>query len=289
MQNALKTSYPDPQDEIKFEGAGRKKIFKYQRALIVLLLLAVVIALFNYFSNQKKPVVEAKKLLEPTQNVPLKNQPTASSESPASSPAVKVPGPVKSANPVKSPGPLPEKEKIKLAYMSDKKYMALNRYERFPKKGNKTVRPPEPKVRDTVTLGDRPLALAGKGFHLKGLQSRPGAGLHMDFPHRLQKPVEKREVIPEDRLDLQLTQIKSSRSLIFHPLRQSLGTDNRQAHYQGDEKSEKRKPLLLGKIPETKLLLMEGEESTLILRPGTESMDLLSGNEKVNRNNFSRW
>jgi hypothetical protein len=140
-----------------------------------------------------------------------------------------------------------------------------------------------------VVPGDNPLVLAGKGFQLRGLQSRPREGLYIDFTHRLQKPLDKMEVIPEDHLDLQLSRVKSSKDLIFHPLRQSLGKDNRQIVNLEDAKLEKKKPRILEDIPETKLLLAEGKKSSLVLRTGNESLDLLSGNEKINRNTYNRW
>jgi len=68
-----------------------------------------------------------------------------------------------------------------------------------------------------------------------------------------------------------------------------LGIDNRQIIHQEDEKPKMKKPQVLDDIPETKLLLMEGDKSFLILRRASESLDLLSGNEKINREKYSRW
>ena len=59
--------------------------------------------------------------------------------------------------------------------------------------------------------------------------------------------------------------------------------------YLEDEKPEKKNPQVLENISETKLLLMEADSSFLILRRSRESMDLLGGNEKINRKKYNRW
>lgn len=183
-----------------------------------------------------------------------------------------------------------ETKKItKLAYQGDEEYLSLNRYERFSQGTKKSVRINRQKVRDTVTAREKPLTLGGRGFDFKGRQRQAKTGRFANFTHRLQKPLPKMEPVPKDSLDLGMAQAKSRKDLIFHPVRQAFGEYNRQKNYLKDEKSEKKNPQVLEDIPETKLLLMEADNSYMVLRRSRESLDLLSGNEKINRKKYNRW
>ena len=72
-------------------------------------------------------------------------------------------------------------------------------------------------------------------------------------------------------------------------MRPALGKYSRQKFYLKGEKPDDKNPQVLQAISDTKLLLMEADNSLLILRPSRESLDLLSGNEKINRKEFNRW
>ncbi|MCH8311904.1 MAG: hypothetical protein IID17_02825 [Nitrospinae bacterium] len=281
MSNALKIPFPseDDAEENYAEDVKEEKIFKYKRPLLILFLLVLGIAVFSTVGNQKKQIVEKKKLPEPSAVAPSEVKEATSVSLPA----------VNKSDPPKISATLSRDDNIDLAYKGDKDYLALNRYERFPRAAKKPAGTNKQKVRDTVTAIDNPLTLAGRGFDINRFSSQSRTGRHVGFINRLQKPLPKMKQFPEDHLDLQLTQAKSSKDLIFHPLRQALGDDNRQIIHQEDEKLKMKKPQVLDDIPETKLLLMEGDKSFLILRRASESLDLLSGNEKINRKKYSRW
>lgn len=181
------------------------------------------------------------------------------------------------------------KDKIKKpSYVNDAEYLALPRYERFSQTEKKPVQSHRQKVRDTVTRSDNPLTLGGRGLDFKGRQPRPKQNRLADFTHRLKKPVPKMEPVSKDNLDLKLSQVKGVKDLIFHPVRWALGKYNRQKIYLKDEQPEERKPQILDNIPETRLLLMEEDNSFLVLRRSPKSLDLLGGNEKVNRKEYFR-
>jgi len=183
-----------------------------------------------------------------------------------------------------------ETKKItKLAYQGDEEYLSLNRYERFSQGTKKPVRSNRQKVRDTVAPGEKPLTLGGRGFDFKGRQRQAKTGRFVNFTHRLHKPLPKMEPVPEDSLDLGMTQTKSRKDLIFHPVRRALGKYSRQKIYLKDEKPKKENPQVLENIAETKLLLMEADNSFMVLRRSGESLDLLGGNEKINRKKYNRW
>lgn len=281
MSIALKIPFPsgDDAEEIYPEEVEEEKIFKHKRALLILFLLVLGVAVFSTVGNQKKQIVAENKLPEPSITAPTASKEAISVSLPA----------VNKSDPPKIPAVLSRGDNINLAYKGDKNYLALNRYERFPRAEKKPVGTNQQKVRDTVTVIDKPLTLAGRGFDVKRFSSQSSTGRHLGFINRLQKPLPKIEQIPEDHLDLQLTQAKSSKDLIFHPLRPAFGKYNRQMIHQKNERPSMKKSQVLDEIPETKLLLMEGEKSFLILRPGSEPLDLLSGNEKINRKKFNRW
>jgi hypothetical protein len=259
MLNALKNPFPDDPDADSREEVGENNFLKYKRPLLILFLLVLVVGAFSLFTKQN---IEAKNI--------------------AKSLAV-------TSSAADIPTPLFKDNIAKLTYKGDKEYLALNQFERFPEPAKTSVRTNRQKVRATVTRGDKPLTLAGRGFDFKGLQPQSRAAGDVGFVHRLQKPFAKMESNPKDHLDLQLTQAKSSKDLIFHPSSPAFGKYNRQKKYIKDEKPENRKPQVLQDIPETKLLFTEADNSLLILRPGRESLDLLGGNEKINRNEFNRW
>jgi hypothetical protein len=223
--------------------------FKYKQSLLVLFFLALLVLVVGVFSlpaNQKENIAKEKK----------------------------------------SPTSLSKDKIVKPDYENDAEYLALPRYERFSQTEKKLIQSHRQKVRDTVARSDKPLTLGGRGLDFKGRQPRFQQNRLADFAHRLKKPVPKMERVAKDNLDLQLSQVKGAKDLIFHPVRQALGKYNRQKNYLKDEQPEERKRQILDDIPETRLLLMEGDNSFLVLRRSSESLDLLGGNEKVNRKEY---
>lgn len=279
MLNALKNSFPDEPDADFQEEARENNLIKYKRPLLILFLLVLVVGASSLFPNQKQNIAAEKNLPKP----PAVPSPAVKESTTNSPPAVdqSVPAPI--------PTPLFKDNITELTYKSDKEYLALSQYEQFSRPAKTPVRISRQKVRDTVTRGDQPLTLAGRGFDFKGLQPQSRAAGDVGFVHRLKKPFPKMESLPQDHLDLQFTQAKSSKDLIFHPSRQALGKYNRQKIYLKDKKPEKKKTQVLQDIPETKLLFTDADNSFLILRPKRESLDLLGGNEKINRNEYNRW
>jgi hypothetical protein len=251
MSNPMKNYFPENPNVGSALKAGEGIFFKYKRSLLVLFFLALfvlVVGVFSLPANQKGNI--AKEKIPPSSFIKDK---------------------------VTKPG-----------YANDAEYLALPRYERFSQTEKKPTPSHRQKVRDTVIRSDKPLTLGGRGLDFKGRQPRPQQNRLADFTHRLKKSVPKMEPVSKDNLDLQLGQVKGVKDLIFHPVRQALGKYNRQKIYIKDEQPEERKPQTLDGIPETRLLLMEEDNSFLVLRRSTESLDLLSGNEKINKKEYFR-
>ncbi|GJL77665.1 MAG: hypothetical protein NPINA01_06540 [Nitrospinaceae bacterium] len=287
MPNAFKIPSEDSfihEDEVQ----KSEKIFKYKKSLLFLSLTLLIGAAFSlYFSSEDEIELSNKSLeqhLTPPDEhekpLPVQNQADQQSYV---SPIEKIPT-AELQNPLTSPSP--KKGDKEFSYRKDKEYLAMNRFER-PRVKVKEPTVSRLEIQDSVAVVDKPLALAGRGFDIKGFQSYSRETPQADFLRHLKRPVPKPDPVLKDHLDLQLSQVKSSKHLIFHPLGPSLSPFQKPAHPEGPE--PQKKPQALKPIPETKLLLNEGEKSGLLLRPGSESLDLLIGNEKINRKRYESW
>jgi len=185
--------------------------------------------------------------------------------------------------------PLQQREVQDWSYRRDDKYLSLDRHEppypdaiaRDTKQDNDKPGSPE-----TITAAQKPLILAGKGFDIQGFQFRSKEPLHVDFLRHLEKPAAQNKTdAPRDKLDLNLVQVKSSRDLIFHPSRPALGS---LPPIPPEERSEplKEKRFVVEEIPQTRVHFMDSRESALLLLPPDRPLDLLIGNEKINRKQF---
>ncbi len=170
--------------------------------------------------------------------------------------------------------------------------MSLNRYEPpYPpitESQPKTV-PAQSDIREALTGADKPLVLAGKGFDIQGFQSLTKEPMHVDFLQRLHRRDQGNvEEKPREQLDLALHQVKSSKSLIFHPTQPAL-SKLPPLPSEMNRETEIEKFEDMDEIPETHLHTQENKENLLILRPGSSSLNLLTGNEKLNKKQFGNW
>ncbi len=179
-----------------------------------------------------------------------------------------------------------QSEKKTLTFKSDPEYLAMNRFER-PSLELKSPVVARQNVQETIDVVDKPLIFAGRGFDIQGFQSHASQVIQADFIQHLNRPIQKVKTVRLERLDLQLTEAKTSKYLIFHPLGPALS--QRQKPVLWEKPEPPSKPHDLERIPETKLLFKENKKSQLILRPGNESLDLLIGHEKINRRDYGSW
>jgi len=282
MLNALKT----PSRFIEaVEGLNSGVVSKPKRYLPAVFFVLLGAAVFTLFSNQNEKQ-------EPKAQVS-----SESSQGKTVAPSTKeqrtkpLPGKNKPERTKKDRAPVQEaaassNEKT-LTFKKDKEYLSMNRFER-PALEARRPAVARQSVRDTVVVVDKPLVLAGRGFEIQKFQPRASQIVPTDFLEHLTRPVAKRKPVHRERLDLQLIQVKSSRHLIFHPLGPALSQLQKPAH-RNDLKRRQKKPHNLESIPETKLLFNESGKSDLLLRPGSESLDLLIGNEKINRREYGSW
>lgn len=145
----------------------------------------------------------------------------------------------------------------------------------------------ESKIPETVHIRDRGLIFGGAGFEIKGFEEVSRGKLNTGFIAHLRPPPIPAAIEREpDRLDLKDEKMKSKKNLIFHP---PLATSFRKEPLipktppSRKPTREEERPVALSEIPETKVLLTEEPEGLLKLRPDKEGLDLLIGNEKLNR------
>lgn len=271
MSNALKN--PGDHDADSVLEAGETGFLKFKRLLLILFLIVFfvqVVGVFSLYANQKKSIKMENNLKNSSHAQTLESRKAIDLSDSVSK-------------------PLSKNSAVELSYKSDQEYLAIARHERLSSAGKKPVRDDGQKVRDTVARSDKPLTLGGRGFDFKRRRLRSNSGRFVNFEYRLRQPLPQMELVPEDSLDLQLIEAKSSKDLIFHPARRAFGKYDRQGNYIKDAQPEERKTQVLENISETKLLLMEADDSFLILRRSSESLDLMSGNEKINRKKYNRW
>ena len=290
MLNALKTP---PLSHFKNEVEELKtgKVFKSKRTFFALFFVFLLVVVFSFFPNQNEKeesgtIASSEKSLVQPAAPPTKDQKTEPLPTQNKTEQAKL-DPEKEQVQRERVSPFFHGDKKELTFKSDKEYLSMNRFERPLLEAKDPVITRE-SVRDTVIVVNKPLVFAGRGFDIKGFRSHARTAVQADFLRHLNKPVPKMDRVPQEHLDLQLTQVKSSKYLIFHPLRPALSVLQKPT-LQENAEPQPKKPQVLQAIPETNLLLKESERSDLILRPGRESLDLMIGNEKINRKRYGSW
>lgn len=172
-------------------------------------------------------------------------------------------------------------------YEKDAEYMALNRYllPEYPRQ--KRVAKKHRDTADTVQVRDKLLTLGGRGLEIKGFEAQSYIKLEFDYYHHLQKhysiPAPK---VVEEKIDAQVKIDKNTKDYIYHPTRLAL---NRLKQLDMQEPEPPEEMVSLEKINETHLRLSRKRPTQLILHRSAKALDLLYGNESVNRNAFQKW
>ncbi len=147
----------------------------------------------------------------------------------------------------------------------------------------------ESATHDRVAVTDKPLVLGGRGLGIRQFQHAREADRHPDFLKRLENPYPyPAPVSPPAVLDLALSDIKSTKHLIYRPLRPALGRIP-DVDPDKDARVPSRHRVALDAIPETHLEYFKQERTGMRLLPAAERMDVLIGNENVNREDYKNW
>ena len=188
-----------------------------------------------------------------------------------------------------------EGEKLKKpSYLSDDEYIALNRHERLflqtpgeKRSGLSVHLVPEP--RDTVNVRDKPLIFAGKGFEIDDFRGLSEERLYFRFTRHLERdlplvPPAK----PREKLELDVEHTASTRDVVFHSPRAAFNKPLASDVEVVEEHVVEKKQPYVRRTPETKVLLEKGYDTNIVLEPSDKTMDLLIGNETLNREIFKK-
>ncbi len=145
----------------------------------------------------------------------------------------------------------------------------------------------ETATHDPVAVTDKPLVLGGRGLAVDHFQHAAEAERLPDFLKRLENPFPyPPPALPAAKLDPHLTDVKSTKHLVFRILRPALGRipdvdPDRDARVAIERRAD------LDAIEETHLDYFNQEQTEIQLLPAARQMDILIGNENVNREDFN--
>jgi hypothetical protein len=181
----------------------------------------------------------------------------------------------------------PDQKDNAVLYEKDAEYMALERHilPEYPQKKRVAIKHRD--IADTFQVRDKPLVLGHRGLEIKGFEMESYIKLEFDYYHHLQKhyPIPApRE--PKEKIDPQAKIAKYTKEFIYQPTRQAL---NKMKSVDMQEPEPQKAMAPLEKIPETYLRLSRKRPTQLILHRSDKALDMLYGNEKVNRDAYQKW
>jgi len=178
------------------------------------------------------------------------------------------------------------------AYKKDSAYRALNRYELPPPlrnhRANQVLRLREADL-NAVLSNDKPLVLAGRGFEILTFDAHAAPRIRVEgfgflAPETIRTGLQNRE----DHLDPLDEYLKSRRPMIFHSGATGFsGSPPSLPHLRPVPR--KVSPAFIPQaVPETHLLMRRNESARLRLEQADHALDILAGNEKLNRRSYGK-
>jgi hypothetical protein len=198
--------------------------------------------------------------------------------------------------PSQSTSPIPAAQRIALSelgsYSQDRAYSDVKRYELLPalladsKSRNRSAKGDNTHA-DSWTLADKHWVRAGKGFGVATEGMAPTGTVHLDdasyyFPTVALKPYSK----ASEHLEPMAGPFKSGKPLVFHSKATGFAHElpAEATHTGHPPDSETR--LELSPIPETQVYFSSQPKTKVTLAPAKHRLDLMNGNENLNRHRF---
>jgi hypothetical protein len=177
------------------------------------------------------------------------------------------------------------------AFKTDTKYQALQRYENIDLETYAITIEKSSQSRDirkTVTIPDKPLIFAGRGYNISAFEKEGKPAIDVDYATHLMAvpPVPSGRHLRE-RLDSKGEYSRDTKYLIYNSIRTAFGELPPPLVESKSEflrKTDSATPV--ERNPDSVLLLPHGEKSLLVLRQAEKQFDLLAGNESLNRKQF---
>jgi hypothetical protein len=177
------------------------------------------------------------------------------------------------------------------AFKTDTKYQALQRYENIDleiyaitiEKSSQN-----PDIRKTVTMQDKPLIFAGRGYNISAFEKEGKPAIDVDYAtHLVAVPPAPGGNHLRERLDPTGEYSRDTKYLIYNSTRTVFGGFPPPLVESKSELSRKAGSATPAeRNPDSVLLFPRGEKSLLVLRQAKKQFDLLSGNELLNREQF---
>jgi hypothetical protein len=175
-------------------------------------------------------------------------------------------------------------------FIADIGYQSIDRFEKmapvrfeisFEKK------PPKKQIRKTVKLQDKPLVLAGRGFNIEVFDHSINPAVEVDYVSHLREPPKKPLAISAaDHLDLNGEYSKDTKNLIYSATRAAFGEMPHPLMEPGPVEPKTQFASLVEKNPDSILRFPLGEESIAVIVRDEKRLDLLIGNEFLNKKRF---
>ena len=176
------------------------------------------------------------------------------------------------------------------AFKADVGYQSIARFEKMdPERFEISFekKPPKKQIRKTVKLQDKPLVFAGRGFNIEAFEHAVNPAVEVDYVSHLREPPKKPLSIgAEDHLDPNGEYSKDTKGLIYSATRAAFG---KMPPPLVEPKPIEPKTQLAGlaeKNPDSILRFPPGEESIAVVARDENRLDLLVGNESLNKKRF---
>jgi len=176
------------------------------------------------------------------------------------------------------------------AFKADAGYQSIDRFEtmapdRFEISFEK--KPPKRQIRKTVKLQDKPLVFAGRGFNIEVFGHAVNPAVKVDYVSHLREPPKKPLAIgAADHLDLNGEYSKDTKGLIYSATRAAFGKMPPPLVEPEPIEPKTQFAGLAEKIPSSVLRFPSGEDSIAVLVKDENRLDLLVGNEALNKKRF---
>lgn len=178
------------------------------------------------------------------------------------------------------------------AFKADMGYQSLDRFEmaspepfelKFEKKPEQKGKP----TRKTVKLQDKPLVFGGRGFNVEVFDHAVKPAVEVDYVSHLREPPELLQPIgASDHLDPKGEYSKDTKGLIYGDTRVAFGKMPPPLVEAEPVEPKSEFSNLREKHPDSVLVFPPGEESIAVVSRDENSLDLLAGNENLNKKRF---
>ncbi|MBC8286918.1 MAG: hypothetical protein H8E42_05520 [Nitrospinae bacterium] len=179
----------------------------------------------------------------------------------------------------------------KPAFKTDTEYLSIQRYEEIDTERYAITiekSPQKSQIRKTVTVQDKPLVFAGRGYNISAFERESKPAIDVDYAtHLVAVQDDPTGSHLRERLDPKMGYSRDTKYLVYNSTRSAFGKLPPPLVESKPEPSRKVEPVIPPeRNPDSVLLFPKGEKSVLVLRKAEKQFDLLVGNESLNKKQF---